>query len=62
MIQKSDEELLAVQRENEMQRHQIENFVDQLRQKNDSDDEIICQVNRKVEQWKVWDMYFLLSE
>ena len=54
MIQKSDEELLSVQRENELQRLQIDNFVEQLRLKNDSDDEIISQVNRKVEQWKVY--------
>ena len=53
VVQTSDSSYDKLQRQNEMLQAQVADLLEQVRSKGDADDEIMVQVNDKVEQWKV---------
>ncbi|KAI0241044.1 CEP209_CC5 domain-containing protein, partial [Lamellibrachia satsuma] len=52
VVQQSDQTIVSLQRENEVLRHQLDDMLEQIQSRGDMDDDIIVQVNKKVEEWK----------
>ena len=53
VVQQSDNMLDQLRKENEILKDQVDDLMEQVGTKADADDQIMVQVNNKVEEWKV---------
>ena len=53
VVQQSDNMLDQLRKENEILKDQVDDLMEQAGTKADADDQIMVQVNNKVEEWKV---------
>lgn len=53
VVDKSDSIIDRLNRENDLLKDQVADLLEQVKSKADMDDEIMVQVNDKVEEWKV---------
>lgn len=53
VVQQSDNMLDQMRKENDILKDQVDDLMEQVGNKADADDQIMVQVNNKVEEWKV---------
>lgn len=61
VVQQSDNMLDQLRKENEILKDQVDDLMEQVGTKADADDQIMVQVNSKVEEWKVFPLSIVLS-